>query len=244
MKKSDEQPFDPHIALGAFVATHLGAPPPDPAAVADAMSDPHMQLGAFTARQLGAAPRPPRRAAPASTPSPGPNTLLGRLYGGAAITCVGLAALVFTVWHRPLSAPPTPTPSVQESTPDPSALVAAKSTLSSTGKAAIVRDEAGLPNRPDLAAKTRVEGRVVLGGAEIIALADAELHVLARRADGAILELVHGALTFAIDRPPSGDWTIHAGPYTVRVVGTAFRLAWSPSYERITVQCSLTSETC
>jgi hypothetical protein len=50
------------------------------------------------------------------------------------------------------------------------------------------------------------------------------------------LTLVDGALTFAIDRPHSGDWTIHAGPYTVRVVGTAFRLAWSSIGEQIDLE--------
>ena len=53
--------------------------------------------------------------------------------------------------------------------------------------------------------------------------------VLQTTAHGASIELERGALHVAVVRRAGGDWRVGAGPFTVRVTGTQFDVAWNPS---------------
>ncbi len=235
MTPRDPTPGDPHEALGAFIALTLGDPPTETAEHAALADDPHTHLGVFVARQMGAAPRPAKPRAEmngAATQSPG---IRGWLWGRPGAVALTIAAALVVFWLRPAALPmEAPPPSVAHTeTPSPSG-PADPTPSTSTAQLAVNEISTPTPSAPSTAPEP-LTGPARLGGADIVPLEDAVVYLLAHRVDGATLRLARGALTFAIDRPHSGDWTIHAGPYAVRVVGTAFRLAWSPAGETLTL---------
>lgn len=55
------------------------------------------------------------------------------------------------------------------------------------------------------------------------------------RRNGARVELGSGEVQLAVHHGPDTSWRVVAGPYTVHVTGTRFRVAWEPSRERFEV---------
>jgi ferric-dicitrate binding protein FerR (iron transport regulator) len=55
-------------------------------------------------------------------------------------------------------------------------------------------------------------------------------------AEGAEIALERGALDVDIVPREDAAWAVHAGPFSVRVVGTAFRVRWDPDEARFSVE--------
>jgi hypothetical protein len=66
-------------------------------------------------------------------------------------------------------------------------------------------------------------------GSEFALAAGAETHIASLDARGGHVSLDHGKIDVDIAKRPGAAWTLAAGPYSVRVTGTAFSLAWSGS---------------
>ncbi len=63
----------------------------------------------------------------------------------------------------------------------------------------------------------------------------ARLRVDALDAKGASLALESGQLDAQITHRVHSRWRVNAGPFTVRITGTAFQVAWSPSEHRLSL---------
>jgi TolA-binding protein len=82
-----------------------------------------------------------------------------------------------------------------------------------------------------------VDGDVVVGGAdtklrfsegsELTLEPGAETRIIGLDAHGGRLSLQDGTAQVAIAKRPGAAWSLAAGPYTVKVTGTAFSLRWS-----------------
>jgi TolA-binding protein len=81
-----------------------------------------------------------------------------------------------------------------------------------------------------------VEGRVVgkagtkvrfSDGSEVAIQSGAEARVGDVSAHGGRVRLGHGQVSLSITKRPDAAWFVDAGPYTVRVTGTAFDVSWS-----------------
>lgn len=66
-------------------------------------------------------------------------------------------------------------------------------------------------------------------GSVVAIAAGAEAHVGDVSAHGSRVRLGHGQVSLAITKRPDAAWFVEAGPYTVRVTGTAFDVSWSQS---------------
>jgi TolA-binding protein len=74
------------------------------------------------------------------------------------------------------------------------------------------------------------------GRARLSAGAVARVHELSRARAHLVLE--SGVASFVIDAAAGVPWSVDAGPYQVRVVGTAFELDWSPLRAALEVRVS------
>jgi hypothetical protein len=81
------------------------------------------------------------------------------------------------------------------------------------------------------------EGRLFrfAGGSEIALAADSNLQVRAANEQGVSVSLGSGTAKFDVRKRPGTDWTIDAGPFQVRVLGTAFGVEWSPQAQQFAV---------
>ena len=64
-------------------------------------------------------------------------------------------------------------------------------------------------------------------GSEVALEPGAETRIRELGAHGGRLELSRGTLRVAIKKVPEAIWTVDAGPYAVRVTGTAFNVSWA-----------------
>ncbi|MBI2392786.1 MAG: tetratricopeptide repeat protein [Deltaproteobacteria bacterium] len=72
-------------------------------------------------------------------------------------------------------------------------------------------------------------------GSALVADPAARVRVAAVDAHGAHVVVEAGALDAAVVRRAATSWRFGAGPFDVRVIGTAFRLAWDPEATRFTM---------
>jgi hypothetical protein len=72
-------------------------------------------------------------------------------------------------------------------------------------------------------------------GSEVQLTADAAANVAELTPRGARVQLKRGVAEVSIVRRKQAAWSFQAGPYTVRVTGTAFKLAWSDELQQIEV---------
>jgi hypothetical protein len=72
-------------------------------------------------------------------------------------------------------------------------------------------------------------------GSKVTLLASAEAKVAELDSHGARVVLARGQAEVAIARRRNAAWLLQAGPYNVRVTGTAFRLIWAADTEQIEV---------
>lgn len=64
-------------------------------------------------------------------------------------------------------------------------------------------------------------------GSEVALDPGAETRISELGANGGRLQLTKGSLRVAIKKVPEAAWTVEAGPYAVRVTGTAFNVSWA-----------------
>ncbi len=85
------------------------------------------------------------------------------------------------------------------------------------------------------------EGRLLAGlntrvhfsdGSELVFDAGSESRIADVDAHGARVRIDRGAARVAIAKKPGAKWSVEAGPYTVKVTGTAFRVGWSEREQR------------
>lgn len=72
-------------------------------------------------------------------------------------------------------------------------------------------------------------------GSRLTLAASSSLRVRATDADGAEVVIEHGALESEVIHSKKTQWSVFAGPYEVRVVGTRFSTEWDPSTQKIAV---------
>ncbi len=72
-------------------------------------------------------------------------------------------------------------------------------------------------------------------GSRLTLAASSSLRVRATDADGAEVVIEHGALESEVIHAKKTQWSIFAGPYEVRVVGTRFSTEWDPATQKIAV---------
>jgi hypothetical protein len=72
-------------------------------------------------------------------------------------------------------------------------------------------------------------------GSQLTLGADAEAKVAELSSHGARVILARGQAEVAIAKRKQASWLLQAGPYSVRVTGTAFRLSWTAEREQIEV---------
>lgn len=70
----------------------------------------------------------------------------------------------------------------------------------------------------------------------VTVLAGARARVLSVAAEGAHVQLERGALEVAVVHRSNTRWRFDAGPYSVRVTGTRFRITWDPPHERFSIE--------
>jgi TolA-binding protein len=106
-----------------------------------------------------------------------------------------------------------------------------------------------LARRPDLS--VTIDGKVTtqethfggretkilgLGGGSTVAVApDSRVDVVAASSERVALVLKHGTADFDVVRHANATWIISAGPFDVRVLGTAFRIEWFPDSRRFSL---------
>jgi TolA-binding protein len=73
------------------------------------------------------------------------------------------------------------------------------------------------------------------GGSTVAVAPDSRVDVLAAGSENVAVVLKHGTADFDVVRHANATWSITAGPFVVRVVGTAFRVEWSPNSHRFSV---------
>lgn len=88
------------------------------------------------------------------------------------------------------------------------------------------------PGSPGVSAGQRLS---FTDGSEVQLAADAAAQVAELTPRGARVELKRGVAEVSIVRRKQAAWSFQAGPYTVRVTGTAFKLAWSREQQQIEV---------
>ncbi len=69
-------------------------------------------------------------------------------------------------------------------------------------------------------------------GSELVFDAGSESRISELGAHGGRVRIERGAARVAIAKKPGAKWAVEAGPYTVRVTGTAFRVGWSDRDQR------------
>ncbi len=72
-------------------------------------------------------------------------------------------------------------------------------------------------------------------GSRLTLAASSSLRVRATDADGAEVVIEHGALESEVIHAKKTQWSVFAGPYEVRVVGTRFSTEWDPATQKIAV---------
>jgi hypothetical protein len=72
-------------------------------------------------------------------------------------------------------------------------------------------------------------------GSQVTLAAHAVAEVTELSAHGARVRLSRGAAEVAIQKRKHAAWQFQAGPYTVRVTGTAFKLSWSDELQQLEV---------
>jgi transmembrane sensor len=73
------------------------------------------------------------------------------------------------------------------------------------------------------------------GGNRITLAPDSQLHVREVDGQGALVDLGRGSVTVDVQRRAGARWQVTAGPFAVRVVGTAFDVVWRPETQRFSV---------
>jgi hypothetical protein len=72
-------------------------------------------------------------------------------------------------------------------------------------------------------------------GTHVALTRGSSLDVKATSSRGASLRLRHGRAALAVEPRKGASWIVQAGPYRVRVTGTAFELDWSESTQRFAI---------
>jgi hypothetical protein len=73
------------------------------------------------------------------------------------------------------------------------------------------------------------------GGSTVAIAPDSRVDVVAASPEKVAVVLKHGTADFDVVRRANANWSIAAGPFEVRVLGTAFRVAWAPDRRRFSV---------
>jgi hypothetical protein len=73
------------------------------------------------------------------------------------------------------------------------------------------------------------------GGSTVAIAPDSRVDVVAASPEKVAVVLKHGTADFDVVRRANANWSIAAGPFEVRVLGTAFRVEWSPDRRRFSV---------
>jgi TolA-binding protein len=73
------------------------------------------------------------------------------------------------------------------------------------------------------------------GGSTVAIAPDSRVDVVAASPEKVAVALKHGTADFDVVRRANANWSIAAGPFEVRVLGTAFRVAWAPDRRRFSV---------
>jgi hypothetical protein len=73
------------------------------------------------------------------------------------------------------------------------------------------------------------------GGSTVAVAPDSRVEVVAASSEKVAVVLKHGVADFDVVRRADSSFSIAAGPFEVRVLGTAFRVAWSPDSRRFSV---------
>jgi hypothetical protein len=106
-----------------------------------------------------------------------------------------------------------------------------------------------LARRPDLSVtidgrpttqETHIGGREakilgIAGGSTVAVAPDSRVDVLTASSEKVAVVLKHGSADFDVVRHANATWSIAAGPFEVRVLGTAFRVEWFPDSRRFSV---------
>jgi hypothetical protein len=87
----------------------------------------------------------------------------------------------------------------------------------------------------DAAAAGAAQELAFSDGSRVQLAAQSEAKVAEVSSHGARVVLAHGRAEVSIARRKNAAWQLVAGPYTVRVTGTAFRMAWSKDQEELEV---------
>ncbi len=72
--------------------------------------------------------------------------------------------------------------------------------------------------------------------AEVVVVPGARARLVSIDARGAELAVERGAVEVRVRHREDTRWTLRAGPWSVEVTGTAFRLGWSPATERMQLE--------
>ena len=70
-------------------------------------------------------------------------------------------------------------------------------------------------------------------GSEVLLSSGTEAIVRELSAEGARVDLARGAAKVSVQHRPQAQWSLHAGPYSIKVTGTRFDLAWTPESQRL-----------
>ena len=73
------------------------------------------------------------------------------------------------------------------------------------------------------------------GGSTVAIAPDSRVDVVAASSEKVAVVLKHGAADFDVVKRANSSFSIAAGPFVVRVLGTAFRVEWSPDRRRFSV---------
>jgi hypothetical protein len=73
------------------------------------------------------------------------------------------------------------------------------------------------------------------GGSMLRFLADGRGRIVDSGADRARVVLEEGSLYAQVVHRPATSWSVHAGPFVVRVTGTKFRMGWDPGHGSLDV---------
>jgi hypothetical protein len=73
-------------------------------------------------------------------------------------------------------------------------------------------------------------------GSELKVEAESSVVVASLDRAGAVAELEHGRTAAKVVHRTNTRWTLHAGPYSIAVVGTRFELDWKPAAQRLVVR--------
>jgi hypothetical protein len=73
------------------------------------------------------------------------------------------------------------------------------------------------------------------GGSTVAVAPDSRVDVLSASSEKVVVVLKHGTADFDVVRRSNATWSVTAGPFEVRVLGTAFRVEWFPNSRRFSV---------